>query len=1408
MFINQTLTALAAGWLLAGQASAANLLLTNSDLALPGSGGNWTIGSNFLGGVVPGPNDVVVLSNSVPSLAALNTLTNGGPYFAVIKGLAPDLGYTNAFDGSMPGTSIIGTDTIGGLWAPQTNAFTNWYLVNQAAEGAHNVYIGNQLNILSSTPRDMFHITSNTVAVGTGFDNTNVICYLTIQGPGSLNVTNPLGAMWVGQGSQTAGLASATHTAILDMSGLNTFNCVLSNIFTACDFNSANSATDPTLTGYARPQGCIFFALTNNITLLDTKFPSFIIGYENNNNGTSFCLTNCLGKVNYLNFDQMMIGGPKMSSSVGGLYFMPRNYAAANLPGSGVPALTDCYAKFRNIDGVSRQKAWILGDDLFSVGTTTTAYGNANFARGAVDALVDTIYCGRGASPLTNTPNFTTSTGTAIGTLTFGLGTTNVSNIDVNQLELGDMLNLTAPCQGTVTVYSNGVLNVNNYIRLINIPVGATSSLTSRGFLFVYGGLVNVSGNILNNGGPGGGFSQLFVQYGGTLDMQPNNSKPPGNISVATLQLAKGTIKNFGTLNVSNLVILPPNAAFGLATGETLSPGGAGYINTLNLGVTNTVPGSTTAQLDGTFVTNNGNGLVALSLSNSSLAMDIGTSSDKININGGLILSGVNQINVNPVAGFAPGTYTILTYNTNPGLLDCNGNPSYGITGNVATQLIAGGPITNSSYSVSFDASTPGVINMIIAPPVVSTSLTWVGDGSVNAWDVVGANNWNNGSGTSKFYQFDTVSFTDSGSSSPAVSLTGTVNPSSVNFSANQNYTVSGAGQIAGSASVNVTGSGTVNVLTTNTYSGGTTISSGTVRLGNGTTATGVLGAGTVSLSGKLAVDVPANQSQTIANGLTGSGVFTAEGPGQVVLTGTNASYTGSFVVTNGVLTAGALTAISSGWSPSGKLLFATNTGTLDIGGLAWSNYVTISGSGFGGIGALVNNNAAQANSIMQVFLAGDATVGGIARMDLNNSGTVPGGVTGNGFNLTKAGTNCISLYSVATSVFTNNIGNIALTTGVLRVQNGSLVSTNPAKTITVAANATLEVNNLWTNAQVIPTVALQNGSCLYGTGGTGVNVVSGYTNYQGNIIVGMVSLNGTDVIDVSTNSVLRINGTITGNGSLVKGIGFHPTSATTATSTGTGTLLLGASNNFTGDLVINAGTLILTNSGSVTTAPHITLAGGTLNATPRVDGALTIPLGQTLRGVGAVVGNLNVTSGAFLTPGNAVGLLTNVGNTVLSGTTTMTISKTNGLITSSLLGVSGNLQLGGTLNVVFVGTGLTNGDKFTLLSSPVISSNFSTINLPALATWSNNLTGDGSITVSGVNTEPTNAPTLSAVTGGSSSLTLSWPTSYFSYVLQTQTNTSPLGIGTNWVTVPTVNNSITIPIVPANGSVFYHLKK
>jgi hypothetical protein len=281
-----------------------------------------------------------------------------------------------------------------------------------------------------------------------------------------------------------------------------------------------------------------------------------------------------------------------------------------------------------------------------------------------------------------------------------------------------------------------------------------------------------------------------------------------------------------------------------------------------------------------------------------------------------------------------------------------------------------------------------------------------------------------------------------------------------------------------------------------------------------------------------------------------------------------------------------------------------------------------------------------------------------------------------------------------------------------------------------------------------------------------------------------------------------------TTGGTLVKGIGYHPSASP---STGTGTLILTGANALNG-FRLETGTVMLTN-GAIVSAPQLQLAGGTLSVVGRTDGTLTLANGQSLVGNGTVTGIVSSPSGTSVTLAPTNGIITVSSNLTLRGTTTLDLNRSaTGVVTNSqiIVGTNATLDCGGALVLTSSGQQLQAGDTFKLFKAGTIVNPFAdaSITYPTLSnglSWTNRIATDGTVAV--VGTEPATRPTLGVAMSGSSSLSITWPTSYTSYVLQIQTNAPGVGLNNgNWTTVNTTNNQFTLPIDPANGSVFLRL--
>jgi outer membrane autotransporter protein len=174
---------------------------------------------------------------------------------------------------------------------------------------------------------------------------------------------------------------------------------------------------------------------------------------------------------------------------------------------------------------------------------------------------------------------------------------------------------------------------------------------------------------------------------------------------------------------------------------------------------------------------------------------------------------------------------------------------------------------------------------------------------------------------------------------------------------------------MTGSGSFNKAGAGTLTLAGSNAYAGGTTISAGTLQLGNGGTSGSIVG--DVANNGALAFNRADNM--TFSGAISGGGSVTQAGAGMTVLNAGNA-YSGGTIIAAGILAVGdashANAALSGGGNTvisSGAALggYGSVTGPVTNGGtVAVANALSaFAGSGNGAFtinGTLVNAGLVQ----------------------------------------------------------------------------------------------------------------------------------------------------------------------------------------------------------------------------------------------------------------------------------------------------------------------------------------------------------------------------------------------------------------------------------------------------------------
>lgn len=556
------------------------------------------------------------------------------------------------------------------------------------------------------------------------------------------------------------------------------------------------------------------------------------------------------------------------------------------------------------------------------------------------------------------------------------------------------------------------------------------------------------------------------------------------------------------------------------------------------------------------------------------------TANDRLAITGNLALSGIVSVVINPLAAqLAPGTYTLATYS---GSLT-------GSTSNLSVIVPDG-----TAYSLSLGA---GTLSLTVPVTRSAASINWTGRSSGN-WDLSSTQNWKLSGSPATFVSGDAVSFDDTGSARPAVTLNVAAPVASLAFSGTTNYTLSGSGAIAGSGGLTKSGASTVTLNTTNTFTGPVVITGGVLAIDNlanggepssigaspAVAANFTLNGGTLRLVGPQTntnraltlgagggvLDVPtASVTLQISGGITGAGALTKAGAGTLILASANTHSGGT------ILQAGTLVLASD----------TANTSGLGSGGITLQ----------GGTLRMYDNTSSYNTSAWPITVPAGAS----ARLEADGRSTLSGALTGAGildFNSSFIRTDLTGNWSAFTGIL--NVTTDADGGDLRLMQSAGL----PAALLQVAPSTYTYYNNTLGANFTYPIGALAGSGTLAGC------VTAGRT------LTWQVGARGTD----TTFAGIITNGT---------GI-------SALTKTGSSTLTLTGASTYTGATTVSSGKLLL--------------SGGSLNGS-----AVTIQSGAGFGGNGAVSGNVTFNSGATLLA-NPTSPLALTGNLAFEGAVTV----------------------------------------------------------------------------------------------------------------------------------------------------------
>jgi T5SS/PEP-CTERM-associated repeat protein/autotransporter-associated beta strand protein len=812
-------------------------------------------------------------------------------------------------------------------------------------------------------------------------------------------------------------------------------------------------------------------------------------------------------------------------------------------------------------------------------GTLEVTSGGA-ISHGAADLTVGTA---AGSGDLLVSGGSVTSANALLGTAAGSTGTATITSgswDNTGALKVGEAAGAT----GVLTIQGGSVTSDSSYL---GFAAGSSGTAT------VTGGTWTNSGD-LRVGNDGTGELRIsdsgVVAVGGSLFQGGSGSIDLASGGTLRIGLGGTTGELLTDLAVNGTLVFDrsdDSSYFGVLSGTgAVTKLGAG---TLTLTGQNTATGLTTIT-SGTLQIGDGtvDGAIAgNALNNATLAFNtLGTTTYAGNISGSgdLTKSGVGTLTLTGSSSYSGGTTfsdgTVVLGSADAlgstGTLSFDGGVMRFSNANTTDYSDRFSTAGNQAFAVDTDARD---VTFATGLSGAGSSLEKLGAGTLT---LTGANTYDAGTTV-------TAGTLRIGNSGTTGSLVGNIaNAGAVVFDRADDSTFAGA--ISGTGTLAKLGAGTLTLSGANTFTGLTTIESGTLQIGDGGT-NGAIESGIVN-DGVLAFN--RSNASGYAGSVSGTGSLQKLGAGTLTLSGSS-SYSGGTTVTDGTLAVAAGGAINH---PSADLSVGVNgsTATLTVAGGDISSdrsYLGYDGTGSATVtagtwttsGALVAGFGVTAPANGTLTVSGGAVQTASAFLGVFGSGTgsatVSGGTWTNVGDLivgSDGGTGSLAISGGTASTATALIGTSALSTGSVTISGGTWTSSGDVTVGSVDGTGTLTISGSGT--------ALVGGTLSRGDLGS-INLASG-----GTLQIGLGSASGSLAGDLLNNGTLIFN---RGDESSATG---SISGAGTVTKLGAGTLSLEGTNSYTGGTTIGAGAISLGSTGALGTTGTISFTGGALQFT------------------------------------------------------------------------------------------------------------------------------------------------------------------------------------------------------------------